>query len=433
MDIAIISEHASPIGALGGKDAGGQNVYVAQLATHLARLGHRVEVFTRRDATVSPIVQDLKEGFRLVNVPAGPAREIPKEKLLPYMADFTKFMLRYIRSRGKKFDIIHSNFWMSGLVAADIKKELEIPFLITFHALGRVRRIHQGTKDGFPDERFEIEDRVVAEADGIIAECPQDLDDLVTLYNAPRTSIEVIPCGYDPLEMQPMDKLQARRKLGLPPADEVILHLGRMVPRKGADNVIRGFARYVKENKKNSKLIIVGGESDKPDARKTPEIGRLMQIAQQEMISDQVLFAGRCSRRNLKIYYSAADVFVTTPWYEPFGITPVEAMACGTPVIGAAVGGIKYTVKHGETGFLVPPNDPEALGQELSHFMNNPELKKKFAKNSILRAHGEFRWELMSEQVEKFLKEKMKRMTVAAAVDSAIYPIIQPLNRNVYL
>jgi D-inositol-3-phosphate glycosyltransferase len=433
MDIAIISEHASPIGALGGKDAGGQNVYVAQLATHLARLGHRVEVFTRRDATVSPIVQDLKEGFRLVNVPAGPSREVPKEKLLPYMSDFTKFMLRYIRTRGKKFDVIHSNFWMSGLVAADIKKALDIPFLITFHALGRVRRIHQGTKDGFPDERFEIEDRVVAEADGIIAECPQDLDDLVSLYNAPISSIKVIPCGYDPLEMQPMDKLQARRKLGLPPEDEVILHLGRMVPRKGADNIIRGFARYVKENKKNSKLIIVGGESDKPDPRKTPEIGRLMQIAQQEMVSDQVLFAGRCSRKNLKIYYSAADVFVTTPWYEPFGITPVEAMACGTPVIGAAVGGIKYTVKHGETGFLVPPNDPIALCQELSQLMSNAELKLKFAKNSIVRAHGEFRWELMCEQVEKFLETRMKRIKVATTVDSAIYPIIQPLNSNVYL
>lgn len=401
MEIAIISEHASPVGALGGTDAGGQNVYVAQLARHLSKLGHQVEVFTRRESPDVPVIQDLKEGFRLINVPAGPAQVIAKEKILPYMSEFTEYMIDYILSRKKKFDIIHSNFWMSGLVAADIKKRLAIPFFVTFHALGRVRRIHQGQKDGFPDERFQIEDRVVAEADGIIAECPQDYEDLLYLYNAPANAMSIVPCGFDSNEMHPMDKAQAREILGLDPRENIILHLGRMVPRKGADNVIRGFAHYMKGSDKFTRLIIVGGESDKPDPVQTPEIGRLMEIAKEEGIADLVLFTGRRSRKKLKTYYSAADVFVTTPWYEPFGITPVEAMACGTPVIGSSVGGIKYTVEHGVTGLLVPPNDPMALKGALARMMGDDAFRHRLSRKAIERANRHFRWDIMAKKIEE--------------------------------
>lgn len=403
MDIAIISEHASPISSLGGKDAGGQNVYVAQLASHLCRLGHTIEVFTRRDDPDIPIVQDVAEGFRLINVPAGPAFPIPKEKLLPYMKEFTQFTLQYFKGRSKPFDIIHSNFWMSGLVATEIKRALKIPFMITFHALGRVRRIHQGKTDGFPDERFQIEERIVKEADGIIAECPQDYHDLLTHYRASRSVIHIVPCGFDAEEMHPIPKKYARKLLGLNADEEIILHLGRMVPRKGADNVIKGFAQYVKHAKKPGRLLIVGGETETPDPVLTPEIGRLMKVAADEGVEKIVTFTGSKGRSMLKTYYSAADVFVTTPWYEPFGITPIESMACGTPVIGSSVGGIKFTVKHDETGLLVPPNDPIELKQALLKIMSDEELRAKFGENSIHRANQLFTWELMARQIETIL------------------------------
>lgn len=403
MDIAIISEHASPISSLGGKDAGGQNVYVAQLASHLSRLGHSVEVFTRRDDPNIPIVQNVAEGFRLINVPAGPASPVAKEKLLPYMKEFTQFTLQYFRGRSKRFDIIHSNFWMSGLVAADIKKAMKIPFMITFHALGRVRRLHQGKTDGFPDERFQIEERIVKEADGIIAECPQDYHDLLTHYQASSSAIHIVPCGFDSQEMYPVSQIAARKILGLSPDEKIALHLGRMVPRKGADNVIKGFAQYMKHAKKPSRLLIVGGETEIPDPILTPEIGRLMRVAEEEGVANIVTFTGSRGRSALKTYYSAADVFVTTPWYEPFGITPIEAMACGTPVIGSSVGGIKFTVKHGETGLLVPPNDPSELEQALLKIMSNEELRIRFGKNSIHRANQLFTWELMARQIEAIL------------------------------
>ncbi|WP_408096183.1 glycosyltransferase family 4 protein [Peredibacter sp. HCB2-198] len=407
MQIAIISEHASPKCALGGKDAGGQNLYVAQLAKHLVQFGHTVEVFTRRDSDELPIEQDLEEGFKLINVPAGPANYIEKEKLLPYMDEFSSFMISYIKSRSESFDVIHTNFWMSGLVGANLKKHLHIPFVITFHALGKVRRIHQGKNDGFSDERFDIEDLLVREADGIIAECPQDLSDLIELYDAHHKNVDIVPCGFDAEEMYPINKREAKKALGLEESEEVILHLGRMVPRKGADNVIRGFAQYLRENNKKAKLVIVGGETEDACPIRTPEIGRLKAIADQEGVSPYISFAGSKSRQKLKTYYSAADVFVTTPWYEPFGITPVESMACGTPVIGSNVGGIKYTVKHEKTGLLVPPNDPVALKEALSRIMQDEKLRKNFGMESLNRVNQHFRWEHMARKIEEILISKV--------------------------
>ncbi len=338
--IGLISEHASPLATLGGVDNGGQNVYVAQVARHLAEKGYLVDVFTRRDDPELEEIQEWENGIRIIHVPAGPARYVHKEQMLPMMQPFTRYMVSFIQRQNLNYELMHANFWMSGLVAVELKRELGIPFVITFHALGRVRRLHQGNKDTFPDKRFDIEDRIVAEADRIIAECPQDRDDLLKLYQADPERISIVPAGFDPQELEPLAKSVARKHLGLPEKDYIILQLGRIVQRKGVDNVIYALARLVKKEGIQAKLLIVGGDSEEPDPKITPELGRLMTIAQKEGVEDCITFVGRRQRNILKYYYSAADVFVSTPWYEPFGITPLEAMACGTPVIGSKVGGI---------------------------------------------------------------------------------------------
>ncbi len=212
--IALISEHASPLGMLGGADSGGQNVYVGQVARNLASLGHSVDVFTRRDDPRLPEVAEWLDGVRLIHVPAGPPVCVRKEDLLPFMGEFSEYAIRFAESRPMSYDIVHANFWMSGLVAADLKRTLGIPFVITFHALGRVRRLHQGAADQFPDARFPIEDRIIEETDRIIAECPQDEEDFLNLYNADPRKITVVPCGFDPSEFGPMSKALARTVLG---------------------------------------------------------------------------------------------------------------------------------------------------------------------------------------------------------------------------
>ncbi len=396
--VALISEHASPAARLGGVDSGGQNVYVGEIAKNLAMMGYEVDVFTRCDSEVLPEIAEWMNGVRIIHVPAGPKQYVPKEDLLPHMQEFTDYVVSFA-GRDGGYDVVHANFWMSGLVAAEVKAALGIPFVITFHALGRVRRAHQGAADGFPDERFAIEDRIVHEADRIIAECPQEQEDLIRFYGADPGRMTMIPAGFDPAQFWPLGKQLARVAIGLEPERRVILQLGRIVPRKGVDNVIRALAVLRAEHDIDAELLVVGGATPEPDPEATPEIGRLQELAAAEGVSDLVSFVGARDRDQLRWYYSAADLFVTTPWYEPFGITPIESMACGTPVIGANVGGIRFTVRDGETGYLVPPDDPGTLAERIAHMYRNPTLLTTLGRQGKDRAEGLFTWHKVSAAI----------------------------------
>ena len=401
--IGLISEHASPLAVLGGVDSGGQNVYVGQVARHLADLGYDVDVFTRRDSRQLPRITSWTGGVRIIHVPAGPPLPIRKEELLSHMGEFTDYVLRACQRTA--YDLFHANFFMSGLVAAEIKRVLGIPFVVTFHALGRVRRLHQREADDFPEERLAIEGRIITEADRIIAECPQDEEDLIRLYDADPERITIIPCGFDPKEFWPVGKQLARGTLGLDAAEPLILQLGRMVPRKGVENVIRGLGRLRRQHAIAARLLVVGGETEDADPAITPEIGRLQVITTEENVADIVSFVGRRGRDLLRYYYSAADLFVTTPWYEPFGITPVEAMACGTPVIGSNVGGIKFTVRDGENGYLVPPGNPDAIAERIAHLYRNPKLLSVLSRQAIRRANDLFTWQRVTGAVADLYEE----------------------------
>lgn len=396
--IALISEHASPLAAAGGVDSGGQNIYVAQVARHLANLGYLVDVFTRRDHPSLPEALEWRPGVRVIHVPAGPAAYVRKEALLPLMDEFTAHVCEHARRIGG-YRVAHANFFMSGLAAAALKRALGTPFVVTFHALGRVRQQHQGAADEFPPARLAIEDALVTEADAVIAECPQDRVDLTTLYRADPARVTVIPCGFDRAEFWPIARALARRTLGYRPDERILLNIGRLVPRKGVDNAIRALGRLTRVHGLPARLVVVGGNSDLPDPELTPEIGRLQAIAEAEGVAAQVAFTGRRSREFLKLYYSAADVFVTTPWYEPFGITPLEAMACGTPVAGADVGGIRFSVADGVTGVLVPPRDPEALAARLAEMLRDPVRLRELGRNGVRRVQAQFTWQKVARSI----------------------------------
>ncbi len=415
--IAFISEHASPLGRLGGADGGGQNVYVGNLAHQLSRLGYLVDIYTRRDDPGLPQVVDWRAGVRVIHVGAGPARALPKEALLPYMPQFAQAMLRFIQGGALRYALVHANFFMSGMVAQRLKRRLGLPYVITFHALGRVRRRCQGEADGFPDARFGLEEALMRDADCVIAECEQDRRDMLTLYAAEPVRLAVVPCGVDPDEFWPVGA-SARTTLGLPERDFIVLQLGRMVPRKGVDNVLRALRLLLDQHRIVARLLVVGGE-DGADPMATPEIQRLAQLAGALGIDDQVSFAGAQPRHRLREYYSAANVFVTTPWYEPFGITPLEAMACATPVVGSAVGGILSTVLDGQTGFLVPPNDPAALAVRLARLQRDPALALRMGWTGLRRAHRHFTWGRVALQVASIYREVLARAPAAAVADGA--------------
>lgn len=417
MRIALISEHASPLALCGSVDAGGQNVYVAHVARGLARLGHHVDIFTRRDdRRLAPIV-DLAPGVRVMHVTAGAPHRVPKERLLGAMPEFAR-RIQSIAAHQPPYDLAHANFFMSGWAAIRLKQAIALPFAITFHALGLVRREHQGAADGFPPERIAIETAIVNEADAIIAECPQDRDDLLRLYRAPANRIVEVPCGFDGRELGPTDRRAARAKLarlGVAPDEFVVLQLGRLVPRKGIDNVIRAIGVLAREHALRARLLVVGGESDEPDETCTPEIARLRTVAREAGVAERVVFAGRRDRAAIRELYAGADVFVTTPWYEPFGITPIEAMACATPVIGAAVGGIKHTVIDGVTGYLVPPRDPAQLAERLAHLRANPALARAMGRAGMRRARAQFTWERVADALAAVYAQVAARGRARAA------------------
>lgn len=421
--IAFISEHASPLAALGGTDAGGQNVYVAELAKYLSGTGFGIDVFTRRENPSTETVVEWLPNVRVIHLNAGPVAVLPKEALLPYMQEFRRNLMTFMDEEDITYDLVHANFFMSALVAMELKEVMDLPYVVTYHALGKVRRLHQKEADKFPVDRLAIEEETAARAAKVIAECPQDKEDLRRLYGVDESKITTVPCGFCPSEFYPVNQSFARSFLGLNQTERLVLQLGRMVPRKGVDNVIKALA-LMRRSVSNVRLLIVGGGSADADPLQCPEIGRLQSIAEELGVSASVNFVGRKDRSMLKYYYSAADVFVTTPWYEPFGITPLEAMACGRPVIGANVGGIKHSVADGETGYLVPPKNPEALADRLTHLLSQPLLLKTMQAAALKRVHGLFTWAKVAEAVANVYDEVVTQRSAPATKAAQVYQML---------
>ncbi len=421
--IALISDHASPLAEPGSIDCGGQNVYVAQLARELARSGHLVDVFTRRDAPEQRPVAHWVDNIRVIHVPAGPPRYVPKEQMLPHVDAFSRFVTRFARRQPAPYDIVHANFFMSGMVAQHLKATLGLPFVITFHALGRVRRLAQGSADTFPIARMRIEAALMRAADRIVAECPQDRQDMERLYGAPLSRIAIAPCGFSPDELWPVPMHEARARLGLDEGRFVVLQLGRMVPRKGVDTVIQGVAMLRHRYGVDAQLMVVGGNTGPASsghAGDDLELARLRSVATDLGIGAHVRFTGQQPRAVLRDYYSAANVFASTPWYEPFGITPVEAMACARPVVGSEVGGIKSTVNDSVTGFLVPSRDPAALADRLARLHRHPELARAMGEAGRRRACEHYTSRHVASQLAAIYAD------VLDATRPAVQPVVLP-------
>lgn len=405
--ILMLSEHASPIARLGSTDAGGQNVYVDQVSRGVARLGWGIDVYTRAEDPRQPTLVRWEDGVRVVNVPAGPPEPIPKDQIWPHIGEFLARTEEFAARFGP-YDLVHANFWMSGWVGARLRERWRIPLVQIFHALGVVKRLHQGEADTSPADRLEVEREVVHAADRLIAQCPHEVEELVELYGASAERVRVIPSGVDVHHFFRIPRHAARQALGLPLDDKIIVYVGRMLPRKDVENIIRAVAILEREYGQQVpafRLIAVGGETEDVQLEREPEIRRLLGIAEDLGVSHRVTFVGRRPSARLRWYYSAADVFVSTPWYEPYGLTPLEAMACGTPAVCSAVGGITYTVADGETGYLVPPRQPEALASRLAEILSDDVLRRRLARNARKRVEELFTWPTVAERTAELYQD----------------------------
>ncbi len=358
MKVAMVSEHASPLAVLGGVDAGGQNVHVAALATQLAARGCEVVVHTRRDDTALPRRVALSRGVLVDHVDAGPPSEVPKDELLSYMADFAE-ELREQWSDDPP-DIVHSHFWMSGMAALVAAADSHIPVVQTFHALGSVKRLHQGSRDTSPSGRLAIERDIVRQVDRIVATCSDEVFELARM-GANRARVSVVPCGVDRERFSPDGPADSR-----PPGLHRIVAACRLVERKGIADLVTALAQLP-----GTELHVAGG----PDAAQLefdPEAVRLRRLAADLGVVDRLHLRGRVSRDEMPMLLRSADAVVCVPWYEPFGLVPLEAMACGVPVVASAVGGQIDSVRDGVTGIHVPPRDPDALARALRELLADP-------------------------------------------------------------
>lgn len=378
MRVAMVSEHASPLAVLGGVDAGGQNVHVAALATALGRRSVEVTVHTRRDNPDARRRVRLAPGVTVDHVPAGPACAVPKDELLPHMDAFAEELHR-VWSRWRP-DIVHAHFWMSGRAALAAARPLGIPVVQTFHALGVVKQRHQGDKDTSPPERQAVEQAILDDVDHVIAECSDEVFELLRL-GARRDRVTIVPSGVDTTLFRPTG-LRA-----LPAASRHrIVFVGRLVERKGIGNVISALADVP-----GADLVVAGGPAA-GDLDAEPEVRRLRALARTCGVADRVSFLGRVDREHLPALYRSADVVTCVPWYETFGIVPLEAMACGVPVVASAVGGLGDTVVHGNTGLHVPPRDPGTLAAALRALLADTDRRQAFGQAGARRARSRYSW-----------------------------------------
>jgi D-inositol-3-phosphate glycosyltransferase len=375
----MVSEHASPLAALGGEDAGGQNVHVAALSTALAKRGAEIVVFTRRDDPDLPHQVPVAPGVVVEQVDAGPPRPVPKDELLPHMDDFAAELRRAWREDPP--DVVHAHFWMSGRASLAAARPLGLPVVETFHALGVVKRRHQGDKDTSPGCRLDEERHLAREADRIVATCSDEVFELLRL-GADLRRISVVPCGVD-LELFRPEGPAAERD----PERPRLLVVSRLVERKGIDDAIAAMAELP-----GAELVIAGGPpSGALDA--DPEARRLAALAGRLGVADRVELRGQVEHLEVPALLRSADLVLCTPWYEPFGIMPLEAMACGVPVVASAVGGLVDTVVDGVTGLHVPPRRPDLLAEALRSLLADPARLRAFGRAGARRVRRRYGWD----------------------------------------
>lgn len=395
MKISMVSEHASPLAILGGVDAGGQNVHVAALSAALAARGHEITVFTRRDDPHVPDRVPLCDGVEVVQVAAGPAAPLPKDDLLPYMPEFADRLADFWRAEAP--DLVHSHFWMSGIAALDAARRPDtpdVPVAHTFHALGAVKRRHQGAEDTSPAERETLEPDVGRGADTVVATCSDEAFELVRL-GIPASRISIVPCGVDTALFRPDGERDARSR------PHRIMTVGRLVPRKGVGGTISALAQLARQGRDDIELVIAGGSRDAEHVHEDPDVQRLAALARAEGVEHLVTFRGQVSRTELPVLLRSADLVVCAPWYEPFGIVPLEAMAAGVPVVAAAVGGLIDTVVHGVTGLHVPPRDPDAIASAITTLLADPAGLAELGRAGAARARRQYTWDRVAADTER--------------------------------
>jgi D-inositol-3-phosphate glycosyltransferase len=395
--VAVVSVHTSPVDQPGSGDSGGMNVYIRAVAERLAAAGVEVDLFTRCRGGADHETRELAPGARVISIKAGPCAIVPKEDLPRFLPEFLGGVIRQTKAEGRAYDVVHSHYWLSGWIGRAAKELWATPLVASFHTLGKVKNysLARGERPE-PPVRLDGERRVIAEADRILAPTPAEAGQLVGLYRADPGQIRIVPPGVDHTLFTPRDRRAAQRRLHLTGL-RLALYVGRLQPHKGPDVAVRTVAEMVARDPeacRHLQLAVVGG----PSGGDGGEVARLMGLATALGVADRVMLFPPQQQQRLADFYAAADVVLVPSRSESFGLVALEAGACGAPVVASAVGGLRYVVDDGRTGFLVEGHDPADHAEQALRILRRPALQSALGGEASRQALR-FTWDVTAREV----------------------------------
>lgn len=420
MRIAMLSVHSSPIARLGGKEAGGMNVYVRELSRELGRRGIAVDMFTRAQERDAPPIVPLDRNMRLVHIHAGPAVPYDKNRLLDHLPEFIGRVRCFADGEDLHYDLIHSHYWISGEVGLALRRSWGAPVVHMFHTLGAMKnQVARGAEERETQQRVMIEGRIMRDADAIVAATPLDRAQMVWHYGAESDAIQVVPAGVDLRRFQPRDSAAARAALGFPaPPHRIILLVGRIEALKGIDALIEAtalLAQHHPEMRGALTTLVVGGGAEGERARWNTEQRRLDDLRHTLGVADLVRFAGAQPQDRLPLYYAAADIVTMPSHYESFGMAALEGLACGRPVVATSAGGPAYIVEDHVSGLLTPPNEPAALAARLERLLLDDQERAFMGEAAHQRAQR-FGWDSIACDILNIYRDVLRRSSSRARI-----------------
>ncbi|NJN87955.1 MAG: glycosyltransferase family 1 protein [Leptolyngbyaceae cyanobacterium SL_7_1] len=430
--IALISDHSDPAVEI-MEESDGQSVYVRAVGEALAKLGWQVDMFTRKTHPSEATIVQHSPHCRTIRLTAGPEAFLPKDQHFQSMPEFVEAFLKFQTKDGANYPLVHTNYWTSGWVGLQLKERCNVQWVHTYHSVGAAVYETADSLSTLAAERLLVERQILEQAHCTVAITPQEQEQLRSLVSE-QGCIEMIPGGTDTENFHFIPKSEARTKLGLLASEQVVLCVGRFEPRKGIETLVRAVAQIKADSEdvpSNLRLLIVGGSD--PEHSDGQELGRIERLVQELGIGEQTVFVGWVRHDMLPLYYTAADVCVIPSDYEPFGLVAIEAMACGTPVVASAVGGLKFTVVPDETGLLVPPRDVDAFANAIHRVLTDEVWAKKLTRQASTRVQETFTWTGIAAQLSNLYRQLFAQSLTQAPVErslprsAVVAPLAEPV------
>jgi D-inositol-3-phosphate glycosyltransferase len=393
--VAVLAYHSSPLEEPGVGDAGGMGVYVRAVAAAHAAAGIHTDIFTRATSRLGGTVK-VSPRVRVIEIGGGPRQRLPKEVLPQYIPEFASNLKAFAATQHITYDVLHSHYWQSGLAGLPLRRAWNASLVHSQHTLGLVKNRHLPAGDSpEPEARIRGEERVIRDADVLIASTDDEWQQLSCLYGAGHDRLKTVHPGVDHSTFKPGDRAAARDRYGLPGDEPVLLCVGRIQPLKGLEVALEATAELIRFLKRDVTLVIVGGPSGAAGER---YLQRLRKRAVDLGLQERVRFIGPRPRADLPDFYRAAEALVVCSRYESFGLTALEAQACGVPVVGAAVGGLTHVVRNGVSGWIVGDSRPQAYARTLASLLTDEARHRSFSEAAVVAARG-FTWRRTGEEL----------------------------------